>query len=186
MTFNIGRGCWAAAKKFLRICAFASLLTLGSMGPIHADQPKGCSFIGSWFGFNAEPAMYWTSTANGQNSSEGTYILEVVGFEATLGGAFPTADRVTIGKGFWKRLDGYTFAGSLLVMVVDAEGQTVWVGKLNAVDTLSADCNSMWIETSLEIYMPWQNPFAEDSYFDPITFPGHSGFRMTVDSSAGF
>jgi hypothetical protein len=146
----------------------------------HADKAKGCSFIGSWFGYDSG-SMYWTSTANGQNSSSGTYILEVPSFDATLDSIFPTADRVTLGKGVWKRLDGFTFAVSLIAMAVDADGQTVWIAKLDTIDTLSADCQTMWVENAFEIYMPWQNPFAEESYFPPVQLDGHAGYRMNVD-----
>lgn len=171
----------ATATILIRIFFVGILSALLGLGPVNADQQKGCSFIGSWFGFDAEGAMYWTSTASGQNSSEGTYMLEVPSFEATLGSAFPEADTATIGKGIWKRLDGHTFAGTLISIIVDADGQTVWVAKINALDTLSADCNSMWVEVSLEIFMPWQNPYTEESYFLPVQLDGHPGYRVTFE-----
>lgn len=179
MTITRGNCSLPATKRMLYGFFVALPLALAGSATVHAGGASGCSFIGSWFGYDSG-AMYWTSTASGQNSSKGTYNLEVPSFDATLGSTFPTATKVTIGRGVWKRLDGYSFAVSLIAMVVDADGKTVWIAKLNTVDTMSVNCDTMWVENTLEIYLPWQNPFAETSYFDPIPLDGHSGYRMSV------
>ena len=174
-------GLSTAAKRFLCALLVALPLTLGGVGSVHAQGARGCSLIGSWFGYDEFGSMYWTATHTGQNSSKGTSNLEVPSFDATLGGFFPDAEKITIARGSWKRLDGYTFAGAAIAMAVDAVGQTEYVLKVNGKNTLSAGCNSMWLEVTLEIYLPNQNPFTEDSFFDPIPLPGHPGYRMTAD-----
>lgn len=168
-----------AAKRVVCSLLVALPLLLNGSSSVHADKATSCSFIGSWFGY-AAGMMSWMSTNSGQNSSYGVSILEIPSFDATLGGTF-AADKMTNARGFWKRLDSNSFAITGIAMAIDVDGQTIWVAKLSAVDTLAADCNSMWVESSLEIYLPWQNPIEEESFFDPITAPGHAGYRISAD-----
>jgi hypothetical protein len=121
---------------------------------------------------------------SGQNSSEGAYRIQVPGFDVTLSGAFSTAEKYLGGTGIWKRTGDYTFSFAVMFVAVDSEGNSIWTGKLAGIDTLSADCDSMWIEAELEIFLPWQNPFADDSFFDPVILDPHAGYRMTLDSAS--
>jgi hypothetical protein len=161
----------------------------GPGGPGPNQEVEGCKLHGSWFGY--EPTIgdaYWMSTASGQSASAGTLVLEVPGFDITLTAGdpptatFPDALKITDLRGTWERIDGNTFAFTVLGIVVDESGVTQYIAKLTGTDTLSDECNTMFIEnTKLQIYLPQADPFADAPLIGPMPYPDHYGFRMKVD-----
>lgn len=157
------------------------LLLMGS-ATAFAENPKGCGLLGTYMGYDqiTENAS-WMSTAHGQSSSKGTYILEFPGFDSSLFG-FPGAVMGATLMGMWTRTDGYTFAVTVVGLGVDSlDGSTLYIGKLNATDTFkNEDCSKMWIEATLELFAPYQDPFGEDPpLYGTIPLYPHWGYRMS-------
>lgn len=167
-----------SARVWLAI--FVSMLMLSFTSPVNADKPsEGCSFLGSWIGFNPAGDAYFTSTAEGSNSAFGTYNLEVLMEPSFVGAIFPGATDYTEFRGVWKRIDGYSFELSVISIVFDADHQTVGIAKLRGVDTLNLTCDTMTIQMSLDVFDPDVNPF-EDEYKFSIPMPTHEAHRMTI------
>jgi hypothetical protein len=157
----------------------------GPGGP--QKQEDCCKLIGSWYGWsNQYDVIYWLSTMSGQNSARGGVALEVPGFDVTLTvdgtPTFPDAVEMTTIRGVWERTSGNTFEYTGLSIASDADGLPVYIGKLTGTETLSEDCNSMFLEeTYLQIFAPNADPFEDDPLFEPIPFPDHYGYRMNID-----
>jgi hypothetical protein len=183
--------------RTLEVFKFTALLSLALImlplaananGPGGPEEPKdGCKLLGSWYGYDTDTLnVWWLSTASGQSSSQGTVILEVPGFDATLPvddiPTFPDVVGMTALRGVWKRTSGNTFEYTVLGIAVDAAGQSHYVGKLTGTETLSEDCGTMFLqETYLQIYLPNMDPFSDNAIAGPIPFPDHYGYRMEVD-----
>lgn len=148
-----------------------------------AAANETCSPIGSWYGYFAPTANVpadtpkWLSTINGKSESSGTIVLELIGFDSTMGGFFPTAVGGTLIRGAWKRIDGNTFAVNALAVGVDAQGKDLYIAKMTGIDKIVENCNVVEVHTSLQL-------------LDPITFAPltpamdqavHYGHRITVD-----
>lgn len=88
------------------------------------SSAKGCSFLGSYLGYN-EFGAAWTSVAAGQSASSATYTVDFPGFDPTVGGYVPPgAVRVTAARGTRERVGGNTFAVTFVAFGVDLNGQT--------------------------------------------------------------
>lgn len=147
-------------------------------------KPEACQFQGSWIGYN-ESGANWVSTADGQSSSAGTYRLESPGYDVTLGGMFSTATGRSVVRGMWERIDDYTFGVTVVGLVVDNLGNTLYILKLSGIDTLSMDCESMSVESTIEFFFGNQDPFDPAATpFYTLSSPPHMGYRMRVDLPA--
>jgi hypothetical protein len=126
------------------------------------------------------------STADGQSANFGTIKLELPAFDMTLFGNFPTAKKKPLTlRGVWKRTGGNTFAYTLIGFAIDENGRTVWIGKNSGYDTLTEHCNKLTVVSTLEIFLPDQDPFADQPYL-AIPIPVHTAQRMRVDPPASF
>ena len=161
--------------KRLFVITGAMLLLMGAATAFATHIPV-CQLQGSWIGYDENSNAYWINSIQGQSSSSGTYVLEVPG----LTGIFPGAVIGATARGMWIRTGGNTFAVTVITLAVDPEGNTLGITKLIATDTLSEDCNSMWIENRAELFWPNQNPF-EDEPFLVMSLAGHWGYRMRVE-----
>jgi len=157
-------------------------------GPGGPQGPKdGCKLIGSWYGMSSQYlTIYWLSTMSGQSSAQGGVALEVPGFDVTLTmgdvTAFPDAVDMTTIRGVWERTSGNTFEYTGLSIASDADGIPQYIGKLTGTETLSEDCNTMFLEqTYLQVFAPDADPFEDDPLFAPVPFPDHYGYRMETD-----
>ena len=147
--------------------------------------PDGCRLQGSWIGYNESEIAYWVSTADGQSGSAGTYRLEAPGFDMTLGGMFATATGGSVLRGMWERIDDYTFGVTVVGLAVDDVGNTLYIIKLSAIDTLSVECESMSIHSTIEFFFGNQDPFDPAATpFYTLYSPPHMGYRMRVDPPA--
>jgi len=149
---------------------------------------SGCSLQGSWIGFQDWPGgdgnMFFIAQIAGKDESHGTTIVDTPGFDATLGGMFTTAVGNTDARGVWKRIDGYTFAHTAVLLAVDAGGNGLYIAKLSNVDNLADDCNVSHItDGTYNFYWPWQNPFdpTADPFFGPVPARDHDMYRMYVE-----
>lgn len=161
----------------------------GPGGPGPNQEVEGCKLHGSWIGYDTTFGdAWWMSTASGQSATAGTLVLEVPGFDLTLPAGdpptatFPNALKITDLRGTWERIDGNSFAYTVLGIVVDENGATQYISKLTGTDTLSDECNTLFIaNTKLQIYLPQADPFADTPLIGPMPIPDHYGFRMKVD-----
>jgi hypothetical protein len=149
---------------------------------IAAEQANahGCTLLGSWIGFNATGEAYWTSMANGMTASSGTYTIDVPSFDLTLGNTFPTAVRMTLPRGVWRKTGGNTIAFTVVSLIVDANGNPVWTAKLSGADTMEENCNRLYVTSTLEVFLADMNPFTDPPWFSLVINP-HYGYRMRVD-----
>ena len=125
-----------------------------------ADGPR-CSFNGSWLGYapNTGGALVWTSEVSGSSLASGTLVMEDPSQSPTLNGQFEDAVRMTSLHGVWERIDGRTYAYTLISMGVDADGNSVWINKKSGYATLSTDCREMTVVGVQQVYLPAQDPY---------------------------
>ena len=71
-----------------------------------AAAGEECGYIGSWLGYDSNGELYWTGQMHGKNSSHGTVLLEVPGFDFTFGGLFDVVNHTGNLKGAWVRTGG--------------------------------------------------------------------------------
>lgn len=145
-----------------------------------ANQDPACSYIGSWYGVNADGDLEWMINVQGPSQTSGTNNLESLLFDLTIGGAFPTAVKSTTLRGVWEKTGNRTFAFTMIGYAVDANGATVWIGKMSGTAALIDDCRREYIELTMEIFAPGTDPFADEPLFG-FSLPNHYGYKMRVD-----
>ena len=152
-----------------------------------AAAGEECGYIGSWLGYDSNGELSWTSYSHGMNSSHGTQLLEVPGFDFTFGGLFDVANYTGNLKGVWVRTGGHTYSMNGYGIATDATGAAVYAMRLACNASLAADCNVLEVldcEMMLYIPDPATDPIPiwdRDPDIGPIYFPPHNGYRMTVD-----
>jgi len=152
------------------------------MAPISAaaGNDEGCKLNGSWIGYS-DSGAWWMASPTGQNASHGVTVIDVPGFDFTLGGAFPVVNSSQL-RGVWERTGGNTFAYTVVGFAVDGNGDAQYVSKLTGTETIMEGCDVMFLEhTTLQIYAPDADPFSDEPILDPMYFPDHYGLRMHVD-----
>ena len=121
------------------------------------------------------------------NSSHGTLLLEVPGFDFTFGGLFDEVNYTANLKGTWERTGGRTYSSESNGIATDATGAAVYVIRLACNGSIAKDCNVLEIlACEMMLYVPdhatdpipiWDR----EPDVGPIFFPPHNGYRMTVD-----
>ena len=147
---------------------------------------QGCLFQGSWYGINGvTEELEWTINVHGQSHSSGINNLEDPYFDPTLqlvyGDEFEDAVRLTTLRGTWERSGSNTFRWTMIGQAVDDDGNNVWIGKLSGTSTLMDNCNTEFIEGTLEVFGPDQDPFMDFPQYGGFPVPNHYGYRMRVD-----
>lgn len=172
----------------LKVLLRALLLALLAVVSGNIYGKDGCSLQGSWIGFHDWPGgdelVYFIAQITGKDESHGNTLIDYPGFDATLGGMFPTAVGNTDARGVWERIGGNTFAHTAVLFAVDAGGDALFILKLSNVDNLVNDCNLSHItDGKMELYWPWDNPFdpAVDPFFGPIPAGDHDMYRMHIE-----
>jgi len=145
-----------------------------------------CSYIGSWFGYNADDEIAWTSQANGHNNSSGTMLLELPGFDITFGG-MDVVNATGNLKGVWERTGGNTFSYAGYAIGTNGEGDAVWAVKLTGDVAVVNECDV------LEVSNTWMSIYFVDSENDPVPiwtrdpdvgpfpFAPHKGYRVKLE-----
>jgi len=166
----------------------SSLLATLLLIPINAPADKDCEYIGSWFGYDSDGNIAWMSQANGKNSSQGTMLLELPGFDITFYGYFPDAvDSTANLKGTWKRTGGRSFSYAAMGFATDSTGDAVWAARLTGDVVVGEDCNTIAVDnTWLSFYqVDGGDPvpiWGEAPYIGPIPFAPHGGYRVELDN----
>ncbi len=148
-----------------------------------AAEGKGCSIIGTWYGYNAPPdnTMLWIINVFGKSDSSGVNNLEAPGNDPTFGGLFPTAVRATTLRGVWERTSGNAFNVALIGFSIDNNGHTVGIAKMSGTATVINDCNMERLELTLDFFGPTEDPYTDDPFYG-FEVPVHYGYRMLVDA----
>lgn len=144
-----------------------------------------CSYIGSWFGYNSDGEIAWTSQAVGHSKSSGTMLLELPGFDITFGG-MDVVNATGNLKGVWERTGGNTFSYAGYSIGTDGEGGAVWAVRLTGDVAVVYDCDV------LEVSNTWMSIYFVDTDTDPIPiwmrdpdigpvpFAPHNGYRVEL------
>lgn len=170
--------------KILRFVV-SSILLLGlaiSGAAFAGDAGKGCQIQGTWFGVDdleSKTLSGWVVTATGKSADHGINVFEYPTFDLTFGGTYEVAD-ASANRGVWKRISGNTFEYSFMTILVDAQRAPVYYLRVSGQTTLSADCMSETITTTLDFYFPGMSPF-EGPPAASVTLPPHHGYRFTLN-----
>ncbi len=164
------------------IVSLAALLTL----PVTA-MGEECEYIGSWLGYDASGQVAWTSQAHGKNSSHGTVLLELPGFDWTFGEQIEVANYTGNLKGVWVRTGGKTYSIDGNGIATDATGAAVYVIRLSCDISLADDCDVLNVtDCQAMVYFldPVNDPIPvwdRDPDLGPIDYDPHNGYRMLVE-----
>ena len=160
-----------------KLTLVAALLatSLASASAVHAAD-SACKLTGGWIGYFGNVAG-WTAVADGVSQSNGTITINYPALDPTLFGAFTDAVRVSSLQGVWERTGGSTFAYVTIGIAVDAQGNTLWIGKLYGTETMQAGCDVELVTATFEVYAPNANPFGDEPLLVLPQAP-HYGYRM--------
>lgn len=168
-------------KRFWPLFAMTMVL------PATVFAGNDCHYIGSWFGYNGDGEIAWTSQAVGQNKAHGTMLLEAAGFDITFGGAFDPANSTGNLKGVWERTGENTFRYAAMGFAVDEFGDALWAMRLTGDLAVTGECDILEVtNTQLWVYFvdPANDPvpiWDREADVGPITFPSHHGHRIELD-----
>ena len=159
------------------------LLTAVFAFPLNAFGNDSCQYIGSWFGYNADESVSWTSQAVGSNASGGTMMLELTGFDITFDGLFDVTSAGIL-KGAWERTAGNTFSYAGMSFATDADGDAVYAVRLAGDVQVVGHCDVLRVQhTWMSIYIldPESDPvpvWQREPDVGPLPFPPHNGYRI--------
>jgi hypothetical protein len=159
----------------------ALVLLIAFLTPLAvADEDRNCSILGSWMGLDAH-GWSWQIQFNGPNARGGTVILNLLDYDTTLGGFFPTAvgPPVHAPIGIWQRVGRDTYDVLGAVFASDDLGNTLYVAKITARDTV-VDCDLLLIQDTFiqffgpfdDVYQdtPWHTETQDDHYLQRVVF----------------
>lgn len=164
--------------------ALLGILLLGFAVPgaaLAGGGGKGCSNLGTWFGvaptfppplpgtilpppweWDETYLAGWSVTVTGKSNNEGTNLFEFPTFDATLMGNIPDAARIGSMRGNWVRTGGNTFDYTFMGFAYRADGMPVYIAKVSGAVDLIQDCQYQKTTALMEVYLPWDNPFADE------------------------
>jgi hypothetical protein len=180
------------------------MLAFASSSVALADEGKGCSNIGTWFGVAPFPpgqmppptveippppwdATYltgWVASAFGKSSNEGTNIFDSPMFDPTLGieqPPFSLAVRLGDMRGNWKRTGGNTFDYTFTGFAYDASNMPVYIAKVSGQVILFEECQYQHTTAIMEVFLPFMSPFHGSGPIAVIPLGEFYGYRAKVD-----
>lgn len=160
------------------------LLAAALAFPLNAVGKDSCQYIGSWFGYDADENVSWTSQAVGANASGGMMLLELPGFDITFNGLFDVTNTTGSLKGAWERTGGNTFRYAGMSFATNVDGDAVYAVRLTGDVRVIGDCNVLSVEhTWMSVYIldPENDPvpiWQREPDIGPLPFPPHNGYRI--------
>ena len=162
-----------------------ALLLIATLAfPLNAFGNGGCQYIGSWFGYDSDENVGWTSQAVGPNASGGTMLLELPGFDITFGGLFDVVGYTGNLKGAWERTGGNTFVYAAMSFATDAAGDAVYAVRLTGDLEVIGECDVIRVlNTWASIYIldPETDPvpvWERSPDIGPVPYAPHQGYRI--------
>jgi hypothetical protein len=144
---------------------FVSVLTVLLMSGVGAmAAAKGCTMVGTWFGAGDSGITWMATNAPGPSATAGEVNIEWVLMDATLGGFFPAAVRVTNAVGVWQKGSRQIFPYTWVAYAFDVNGALVYTARASGVHT-AVDCDHWNITYVLEIWLPSQDMNDDPPYF---------------------
>jgi hypothetical protein len=141
--------------------ACAAVLTAGP-GVLAASN--SCTVVGTWYGAG-DSGITWIGTMTpGGSATVGQLTMEWVLMDATLGGFFPSAVRVTDGMGVWQKGKKQSYAYTWVAYAFDANGALVYSARASGTRT-SVNCDLWSVTYVLELWLPNQDMETDPPYF---------------------
>jgi len=163
-------------KNAMKAILVLSVFIVGTSALAAGKVEDDCKLIGSWIGYDAYGSAWWMTTADGQNASVGTLNLEAPGSALFL----PGAAAVTELRGSWKKTGSHMYDWTVVGFSYDAASTTLNIARLSGKDTLSEDCDTLYVsDVALEVF----TPDADLNTDPPIAtsgFPDHEGYRIQI------
>ncbi len=158
--------------------ALLSILILILVAPALAGEKheRDCKLLGSWIGYDAGGAAWWTTTADGQNAAKGTLNLEAPGSVLFL----PGAAAVTEMRGSWVKTGWNTYDWTVVGFSYDAYATTVGLARLSGKDTMSEDCDTVLVSNVVLEYFYPDADLNNDEPYATANFPDHAGYRIQL------
>jgi hypothetical protein len=157
------------------LCVILAVLTLPAVAGHHEVD---CKAGGSWFGYDEQGSIWWTSTVDGQSASHGTLNLEVPGSVNFFDGAFAISEL----KGQWEKTGGNTYDWTVVGIPFDEYAASLLIVKLSGSNILDEDCDMMMVTNLvMEVFPPVADIYADDPAAVDTSFPDHPGYRVKVD-----
>jgi len=159
--------------------AIATILLMFT-APVFAGEESGadCKLLGSWIGYDVGGSAWWMSTADGQNASRGTLNLEVPGSVLFFS---PPATSVTELRGVWEKTGNKTYDWTVVGFPYDEVAATVVLAKLSGKDTVSEDCNTLYVTDVVMEVFEADADLNSDTPFLTLPFPDHAGYRIMLN-----
>ena len=175
-------------RKSIIRAALLAILSLGFAFPgvALADDSKGCSNLGTWFGVMGPgdtTLAGFSGTVTGKSSNMGTNLFSFPTFDPSFGLDFPPfslAVSITDMRGNWVRTGGNTFDYTFMGFAMDAANVPVYIAKVSGQATLIDDCQYQHVTAVMEVFLPSMSPF----HMEPISvfYMGEFyGYRASVD-----
>ena len=90
----------------------------------------------------------------------------------------------TVGRGVWEKTGEQTYGWTGIGLVVDADGNALYLWKLVSVNKFNPDCDTVTVPSStIEFFLPFANPFEDVPFYVYVGRP-HTAMRITVDAPA--
>jgi hypothetical protein len=153
-------------KVFLLVAATCAVLLF--LGGSAMAASNNCPALGAYFGTSAFGNSWIATITRGSSATVGQAYLEWVYFDATLGGAFPSAVRLANSVGVWKKVEGNLVEWTWVSHGFDASGTVLY--KLRASGTWwFVDCDHAEEAYVVEVFLA-----SQDMNTDPPVscFPG--------------
>jgi hypothetical protein len=153
-------------KVFLLVAAACAVVFF--LGGNAIADSKNCAAPGAYFGDNPFGSSWIVNITRGSSATVGQVYLEWVHFDATLGGAFPSAVRFANAVGVWQKVEGNLYEWTWVSHGFDASGTVLYT--LRASGTWwFVDCDHGEEAYVVEVFLP-----SQDMNTDPPVscFPG--------------
>lgn len=141
-----------------------TIAALGASTPaIAADEgnASGCRLQGAYMSFDSNGFPVWTATYTPLTANTGVTDASLVGFDHTLGGAFPDAVRDTGLRGAWTRTGRNVYAVTLVSIAANAVGDPQYSVKLTGTYRLNERCSVIDIQLTMGLYLLGMNPLTD-------------------------
>jgi hypothetical protein len=164
--------------RSLRLVSVVAIATLAALPVFAGDNEPGgpggnggngtCTPEGAWLGHTPDgsgPA--WTIVYTPESYWQGSFTLNLTGFDGSFGGAFPVTTMSPF-AGTWVRTGPRTAAYTMIAYGLGPDPVTgamvpYYLAKNSGTVELTGRCDSLEVVSlSIALYLPTENPFSDD------------------------